>query len=131
MFIDFSWKPSLADILVPQGPEYSLDPRHPLILIRTVTTLASLVCLILVLVKLGKANGAFHVLLGLISCGFYPFLWAWIAPEEMRTRKIAIVWTVCTVVAVSLSAVGAQPGPRPSRIPFSDTTLEPPAQRPN
>jgi hypothetical protein len=108
----------LADLLTRPGPEFALDPRRPLVLIGTIATLGAILCLIWILIKLGKAQGPFHVFLGLISLGFYAYIWGWIAPPELRTRNIVIAWTVFTVIAMSLTPAVPGPSPRPPRPPF-------------
>ena len=60
----------LADLLVPRGPEFSLNPREPLAALRTLVMLGSIACLLLVLVRLCKARGILHLMLGGSVSGF-------------------------------------------------------------
>jgi regulator of sirC expression with transglutaminase-like and TPR domain len=53
---------------------------------------------VLVLVKLFKAEGVLKGILGIISCGIYPFIWGWVTNREHRLTKVMVVWTV-TIIA--------------------------------
>ncbi len=64
--------------------------------------LGSLVCWILVLIRLFKAKGVGHGILGII-CGLYPFIWGWIKAKELGLTKIMIAWTACWVLSVPVS----------------------------
>ena len=60
--------------------------------------LGSLVCLILVLVKLFQEKGVLHGILGLL-CSLYPFIWGWLNAGRLNIRNIMIIWTVCALLA--------------------------------
>jgi Tfp pilus assembly protein PilF len=53
---------------------------------------------IVVLVKLFKTEGVLKGILGIISCGIYPFIWGWVKSKELRLTKLMVIWTV-TIVA--------------------------------
>jgi hypothetical protein len=56
--------------------------------------LASFIAALLVLVKLFQTKGAIHGILGILSCGFYPFIWGWIHSRDMNLLKPMLIWTV-------------------------------------
>jgi tetratricopeptide (TPR) repeat protein len=60
--------------------------------------LISLILLIIVLVKLFQNKGALHGILGIISCGWYPFIWGWIRHKDLKLTKIMIIITSCMVL---------------------------------
>jgi hypothetical protein len=67
--------------------------------------LASLVCWIIVLIKLFQEKGPLHGVLGIL-CGLYPFIWGW-----MNVNRLGIMmWMVIWSVAIVLSAVGNAAG---------------------
>ena len=65
--------------------------------------LASFVCFIIVLIKLFKSKGALHGILGILSCGLYPFIWGWINAATLNIKNIMILWTVLWIVAAILN----------------------------
>ena len=65
--------------------------------------LASLVCFIIVLIKLFKAKGALHGILGILSCGLYPFIWGWMNATTLNIKNIMILWSILWVVAMILN----------------------------
>lgn len=60
---------------------------------------ANLVCFIMVLIKLFKAKGALHGILGLI-CGLYTFIWGWINAGPQNIKNIMLIWTACFVLSM-------------------------------
>lgn len=66
--------------------------------------LASLVCFIIVLVKLFQTKGALHGILGLI-CGLYTFIWGWQNVSTLNIKNIMIAWTALIVVSLGLNGV--------------------------
>ncbi len=61
--------------------------------------IGGLICAIMVLIQLGKAKGALHVILGIL-CGFYPFIWGWMNAKALNLSKIMIAWTICIVLTI-------------------------------
>ena len=64
--------------------------------------IGSLICWILVLIKLFKAKGVLHGILGII-CGLYPFIWGWINAKTLDIKNIMIAWTACWVIGIPLN----------------------------
>jgi hypothetical protein len=108
----------LADVLVPRGPEFALSASRPIETLRSLLFLALFVCWVMVLARLFAQKGVLHGILGILSLGFYPFIWGWMASRRLGIRKIMVVWTVLAVVFVGLEFAGPKPEPRPYRHPF-------------
>lgn len=68
--------------------------------------IGSLVCLIMVLLKLFPAEGALKGVLGII-CGLYTFVWGWMNKDRFNLGTIMIVWTVCIVLTIIANFLGA------------------------
>ena len=62
--------------------------------------LGSLVCWILVLIKMFPAEGALKGILAIITCGLYAFVWGWMKNAEHNLKKVMIVWTVIAVLNI-------------------------------
>ena len=67
--------------------------------------LVSLVCFILVLIKLFQTEGVLLGILGLI-CGIYTFIWGWMKNEEQGIRQIMIYWSAAIVASIIFQALG-------------------------
>ena len=66
--------------------------------------LISLILLIIVLVKLFQNKGALHGILGIISCGWYPFIWGWIRHKDLKLTKIMISITAIMILGLVFQA---------------------------
>ena len=66
----------------------------------------SLVCWIMVLIKMFPAEGALKGVLAII-CGLYAFVWGWMNASRFNLRNIMIIWTVAIIVSVVMNFVGA------------------------
>ena len=58
--------------------------------------IASIICLILVLIKLFPAEGPVKGVLGII-CGLYTFIWGWQNVNRFNLRQIMQIWTVAII----------------------------------
>lgn len=67
----------------------------------TLVYIVSIVCWIMVLIKLFKAKGALHGILGII-CGLYTFIWGWINHKSLAITKVMIAWTACFILGMPL-----------------------------
>ncbi len=75
--------------------------------------LGSLICFIIVLIKLFQNEGALKGILGII-CGLYTFIWGWMNADKLGIKNIMIIWTLLILVSLVLNfAFGA------SMIPYS------------
>jgi hypothetical protein len=69
-----------------------------------VFALGSLICFIIVLVKLFQQKGAGHGILGLI-CGLYTFIWGWMNATTLNIKNVMIGWSACIVGQIIAQAV--------------------------
>ena len=75
--------------------------------------LGSLVCWILVLLKMFPAEGALKGILAII-CGLYAFIWGWMNAAKHNLKNIMLIWTALFVISLVLNfAAGASMFPRP------------------
>jgi len=82
--------------------------------------LGSLICFIIVLIKLFQNEGALKGILGLI-CGLYTFIWGWINADKLGIKNIMLIWTLLILVQLVLNfAFGAAMipyGAAPTNVP--------------
>jgi hypothetical protein len=69
-----------------------------------IVSLASLVCLIAVLIPLFKKEGVLKGILGIL-CGLYTFIWGWmhVKDESLNLKNWMYVWTVVIILNIILS----------------------------
>lgn len=61
-------------------------------LLAVVIGLGSLVCWIMVLIKLFKAEGPLYGILGII-CGLYALVWGWMNADKQNIRQLMMIWS--------------------------------------
>jgi hypothetical protein len=66
--------------------------------------IGSLVCLIMVLIKLFKEKGVLHLILGII-CALYPFIWGWMNVTRLNIKNIMLAWSGCIVVQIIFNVI--------------------------
>ena len=64
--------------------------------------LGSLICFIIVLIKLFQNEGALKGILGLI-CGLYTFIWGWMNATKLGIKNIMLIWTLLIIVSLVLN----------------------------
>jgi hypothetical protein len=65
--------------------------------------LASLICWIMVLVKMFKTQESpLMGIIGIVTCGLWAFIWGWMNAGKYAIKNIMLIWTV----AIILSGVG-------------------------
>ena len=64
----------------------------------------SLVCFILVLIKLFQKQGVGLGILGII-CALYTFIWGWINHKEQKITNIMLIWTALIIIGMILNFV--------------------------
>jgi len=75
--------------------------------------IGSLICFIIVLIKLFQNEGALKGILGFI-CGLYTFIWGWMNADKLGIKNIMLIWTVLILISLVLNfAFGV------SMIPYS------------
>lgn len=77
-----------------------------MMIISYVAAIVSLVCWILVLIKMFPAEGPLKGILAII-CGLYAFVWGWINAAKFNLRNIMIIWTIAILLSVVMSFMGA------------------------
>lgn len=76
-----------------------------------VAAIVSLICWIMVLIKMFPAEGALKGILAII-CGLYAFVWGWINASKFNLKNIMLIWTIAIVVQIVTSVMGAPLYPR-------------------
>ena len=66
--------------------------------------IGSLICLIMVLIKMFPAEGALKGILGII-CSLYAFIWGWINASRFNLKNVMMAWTACIVLAIIGGAI--------------------------
>ena len=74
-------------------------------LLAMVVGLGSLVCLIIVVIKLFQNEGALKGILGII-CGLYTFIWGWMNAARLGIRNIMLIWTALIILGIILNVIG-------------------------
>jgi Flp pilus assembly protein TadD len=71
----------------------------------TIIQIVGLILLIMVLIKQFKHGGVLQGIIGLITCGFWTFIWGWMKHKPLELTKIMVVWTILIVSPMVLTAV--------------------------
>ena len=66
--------------------------------------LVSLVCWIIVVVKMFQTEGVVQGIIGLI-CGLWAFIWGWMNAEKVG-RNIMVLWTIAIILATVFNIAG-------------------------
>lgn len=72
--------------------------------IGVVASIASFVCLILVLLKLFPDKGVGWGIFGII-CGIYTFIWGWQNVDRYDLRNIMLIWSIAIVANILVRIV--------------------------
>lgn len=80
--------------------------------------IGSLICFIIVLIKLFQNEGALKGILGII-CGLYTFVWGWINADKLGIKNIMLIWTLLIIVSIVLNFMfgASMPGVMPTNTP--------------
>lgn len=74
-------------------------------ILNIVASLGSLICFIIVLVKLFQNEGALKGILGLI-CGLWTFIWGWMNAGKLGIKNIMLIWTVLILLCIVFTIAG-------------------------
>jgi hypothetical protein len=66
--------------------------------------LGSLVCYVMVLIKMFPAEGPLKGILALI-CGLYAFVWGWMNAGRFGLKNVMLGWTVCILLTMVLGGL--------------------------
>jgi hypothetical protein len=67
--------------------------------------IGSVICWILVLIKIFQNDGALKGVLGLI-CSLFAFIWGWMNAGRLGIKNIMMAWTVLLILYAILAAMG-------------------------
>lgn len=70
-----------------------------------VLSLVGFIVFIMVLIKQFKHGGALQGIIGIITCGFWTFIWGWIKNKSLAMTKLMIIWTIIQVTPLVLIGV--------------------------
>ncbi len=73
--------------------------------VMSVIQIVGLIVFIMVLIKQFKHGGALHGVIGLITCGFWTFIWGWMKHKGLELTKTMILWTILIVSPMALVGV--------------------------
>jgi len=65
----------------------------------SIAGLGSLVCWILVLIKMFKTDKTLVAVLGII-CPLWAFIWGWMNSAKLGLKQIMLGWSVCIVLSI-------------------------------
>jgi hypothetical protein len=68
-------------------------------------SLGSLICLIIVVVKMFQNAGAVQGIIGLI-CGIWAFIWGWMNAGKLGIKNLMVIWTVLILLSIILNVAG-------------------------
>ena len=75
-------------------------------IIYLLANLGSLICAIIVLIKLFPAKGVLWGIFG-VFCGIYTFIWGWQNATRYGIQPVMIAWSACIVAAILFAALSA------------------------
>jgi hypothetical protein len=68
-------------------------------ILAAIVGIGSLVCWIMVLIKMFQGAGVLQGILGII-CGLWAFIWGWMNAGTYGIKNVMIVWSVLVVLGV-------------------------------
>lgn len=66
--------------------------------------IGSIICFIIVLIKLFQTEGALKGVLGLI-CSIYTFIWGWMNAGKLNIKNLMLIWTILIVLGIILNVM--------------------------
>lgn len=74
-------------------------------ILNIVVWIGSVICFIIVLVKMFQTAGVLQGILGLI-CGLWCFIWGWMNAGKLGIKNIMLIWTVLLLLNIVLGVAG-------------------------
>lgn len=68
--------------------------------------IGSLVCWIMVLIKMFQTEKPLIGVLGIL-CNLWAFIWGWMKSTSLGLKKVMILWTLCLVLAIIGNVINA------------------------
>ena len=78
--------------------------------------IGSIICWILVLIKIFQNDGPVKGIIGLI-CGLFAFIWGWMNATRLGIKNIMMIWTVLIVIYLILGMLGGFAWGYPTGLP--------------
>lgn len=66
--------------------------------------IVSLICLIIVVIKMFQTAGVLQGILGII-CGLWAFIWGWMNSDKVG-KNVMLIWTAAIVLLMIVGATG-------------------------
>ena len=73
-------------------------------LLLILVVIGSIICWVMVLIKLFQNEGPLWGILGII-CGLYALIWGWMNADKYNIRKIVMIWTALVVAMIVLQVL--------------------------
>jgi len=74
-------------------------------ILNILVTIGSIICFIIVLVKLFQTEGVLQGILGLI-CSLWTFIWGWMNAGKLGIKNLMLIWTVLILLGIILGVAG-------------------------
>lgn len=78
--------------------------------------IGSIVCWIMVLIKMFSNAGVVQGILGIL-CGIWAFIWGWMHASEYGLKNIMIAWTVFFLGGIAINAMTFANNPQAFQVP--------------
>ncbi|HEX8144898.1 MAG TPA: hypothetical protein VF553_20180 [Pyrinomonadaceae bacterium] len=84
-----------------------------LAILAVVCLIGSIICFIMVLIKMFQNGGAVQGIIGLV-CSLWAFIWGWMNAGKLNLRNIMMIWTALlilyAILMIAAGGMGAMPG---------------------
>ena len=74
-------------------------------ILNIVVSIGSLICFIIVLIKMFQNAGVLQGILGLI-CGLWCFIWGWMNAGKLGIKNIMMIWTILILLGIVFTVAG-------------------------
>jgi hypothetical protein len=74
-------------------------------ILNILVTIGSIICFIIVLVKLFQTEGVVQGIIGLI-CSIWTFIWGWMNAGKVGIKNLMIIWTILILLNIILGVAG-------------------------
>jgi len=73
--------------------------------VMVVVLIALIAIMIMVSIKQFKGAGRLHGIIGVITFGFWTFIWGWMKHKGLHLTKVMIVWTILIITQMALVGI--------------------------
>jgi hypothetical protein len=67
--------------------------------------IGSIICWVIVLIKIFQNDGALKGVLGIL-CSLFAFIWGWMNANRLGIKNIMMIWTVLIIIYLILGMLG-------------------------